>query len=119
MDDAFKFKIIFNGFTKSIFYSCDWTRQVVNINRYWDEMLDSFDRDEFKEYIQSECTQTEPYNLELAFINAATEWRIELMTSVANKIAQFNTDNIPDGTQLVRWNPKTRRMDFLFELCFI
>lgn len=120
MDDVFKSWIIDIGFSESTKHEIDWMRQVLNINKYWDTLVRSINRLKIEDCFKRECAELkilcDDYDIDEAIENVLTIWRIELMVSVANMIAQFYTDEIPDKPELVRWNSKTNKPEFIYEL---
>ena len=123
MDNIFKVRIFEYCFSNILRFTSIWQDQIYQLNKFWDQMINQIDREEFTRLFVSDCNQinlpSHVYNIEQGFQLAVTEWRIGLMTLVANRIAQLYTDNIPDATQFVRWNPKLCRMEFLFEIDYM
>ena len=114
--EIFKDLIIKYGFFKSRNYEVTWIDQVRNIDNYWDTLIRDINIEEFLDEYLKECSRQKctgrPIDILLNMQNVLCEWRLDLMTKVANQIAQFATDEV-DG-QFVKWNGS--KMDFLFKL---
>lgn len=108
-DEVFKFLIVRFGFFKSKYYEPIWIDQVRNINEYWNMLVHDINREELLQKYMKECKET--LDLDVNIEKTLGEWRIELMTRVANKIAQFAVDEV-EG-EFVRWNGK--QMEFIYK----
>ena len=56
------------------------------------------------------------YNFDESFQKSVTTWRVELMLSVANRIAKFFTDESASDSILVRWKDYTKCIEFIYKL---
>ena len=114
--EIFKELIIKYGFHKSRFYEATWIDQVKNINNYWDTLIRDINIEEFLDDYLKLCSKRKcirrPIDDLLNMHYVLCDWREDLMTKVANQIAQFATDEV-DG-QFVKWNGS--EMEFLFKL---
>lgn len=104
-DEAFQFLIEVFGFSDSHKFASKWTEQIFQIDFYWDQLLDSFNREDFRRMFCKYCNidRTPTYNFDDAFKKAKTEWRIDLMTRVADEIAHSHILGIPHSITLVKW----------------
>ena len=91
MDEQFKCVINVFAYQLSRKYMTSWQGQIVLIDRYWDQLLDSIDFDELAEFFNKCCKEEnlrpDEYNLNQALLSARNEWRVEMMTAAANDIA--------------------------------
>lgn len=102
-------RIIVNyGFFNSRLYKSSWIDQVLNINDYWDDLI----KDLSIETICDQCQEAPHFDIVGAMRLVLTDWRIELMTKVANQITQFYADEVCG--EFVKWNGT--KMEFLHGL---
>ena len=102
------------GFLKSQYHEATWQLQIKNIDRYWDDLIHNIDIEDFMDTFSRISKFNPKFHdahiptyLELSL----TEWRIELMTRVANRIGQFITDEITG--EYVIWDGAD--MKFLYD----
>ena len=118
MDENFKFVINVFAYQLSRKYMTSWQGQIVLIDRYWDQLLDSIDFDELAEFFNKCCKEEnlrpDEYNLNQALLSSRNEWRVEMMTAAANNIAyDFANIDVPYNHTLVTWNDNLRVMEFI------
>ena len=89
-------------------YKSSWIDQVLNINDYWDDLI----KDLSIETICDQCQEAPHFDIVGAMRLVLTDWRIELMTKVANQITQFYADEVCG--EFVKWNGT--KMEFLHGL---
>ena len=116
MEEAFKFWIEVYGFSDSHKFEKHWNQQIYQIDNYWNKMLDSINLVKFKTSLEKYCLkinniESPEYNLDELFRKAKIEWRIELMTNVANEIAHmFIRSSLK--SKLVKWNGSMMVIDW-------
>lgn len=111
VDDCFKSIIevfTLSNSSKYFDYDNNWVLQVENINKYWDELIDTIDLSALKFLVLREAKElgienAKEYNFEKALINAKTEWRKELILKGANYIASYYIDFDQDKVCIVAW----------------
>ena len=108
--DIFKRIIVKCGFFNSRLYKSSWIDQVLHINDYWDELIKDIN-------IQTICDSCMDESAPLFDVPeymklALTDWRVELMTKVANQITRFFADEV--SGDFVKWNGT--KMEFLYGL---
>ena len=116
VEEAFKFWIEVYGFSDSHKFEKHWN-QIYEINSYWNKMLDSFDTAQFKSSLEKYCLKMSntgqcEYNLDELFNKAKLEWRIELMTNVANEIAHMFIPSSSLKSRIVKWNGSMMVIDW-------
>lgn len=106
MEDKIKSSLIAFGFRRSLRYRSTWVKQITEISDYWNYMMTDVKLSELMDEFELVCARSgeecDPWDIVTHLKKAVTDWRIELMTSVANQIAQFWGDEI-DG-EFVQWN---------------
>ena len=106
MEDKIKSSLIAFGFRRSLRYRSTWVKQITEISDYWNYMMTDVKLSELMDEFELVCArlgqECDPLDIVTHLKKAVTDWRIELMTSVANQIAQFWGDEI-DG-EFVQWN---------------
>ena len=106
MEDKIKSSLIAFGFRRSLRYRSTWVKQITEISDYWNYMMTDVKLSELMDEFELVCARSgeecDPWDIITHLKKAVTDWRIELMTSVANQIAQFWGDEI-DG-EFVQWN---------------
>lgn len=120
MDDIFKFTIDTFGFSSSHAFAPTWIQQIVRMNSYWNELLDSFDPDSFFESFASHCNELglnyNSYSILNGFEKAKCEWRIELMIGISNNIAHFYTEGYKSDEVLVYWNDQAKQVQLVSDI---
>ena len=115
LNDSFKKTVENFAFLKSRHYEPTWMRQITEIDSYWDQLIRDINIEEFFESFDS-INEFQPalylYNIHSSLHRALTDWRVELMTRVANRIAQFATDEVCGV--FVKWDGE--KMKFLFDI---
>ena len=105
-EDTLKSTLVHISFNKSAKYRTNWYRQVKEIDCYWDQMISDIQEEDVLEIFFWACRKKkldyDPLDFKLKMQKATTEWRIELMTRVANKIYQFFHDEV--SGDFVKWN---------------
>ena len=95
-DDILKSSLISLGFRRAHRYRTSWVKQVREINNYWDYMIGDVKLNELISDFEYKCKRSDiscnGWEIVDHLSKAHTEWRIELMTEVANRIAQFWCD---------------------------
>ena len=113
MNEAFKTALEHVGFLKSKLFEPTWILQITRIDSYWDELIHSINIEEFCNTFDAINKQNVyAYNIHTSMYRALTDWRIELMTRVANRIAQFVTDEV--SGDFVKWDGA--EMKLLYEM---
>ena len=105
-EETFKSTLVHISFNKSAKYRTNWFRQVTEIDRYWDQMIQDIPQQDVMEIffwaLHKKKLAYDHLNFKLQMEKATTEWKIELMTRVANKIYQFFHDELEGD--FVKWN---------------
>ena len=105
-EETLKSTLVHISFNKSAKYRANWFRQVKEIDCYWDQMITDIQEEDLMESFFWSCRkkklESDHLNFKIQMKKVTTEWRIELMTRVANKIYQFFHDEV-DG-DFVKWN---------------
>ena len=109
--ELFKYLIELNGYEKARCFEEKWVTQIHKLHEYWDKLLDIIDRREFrmqfdKESVKLGLLHPETFDLNAAFDNARSKWKVSLMTRTANHIASFHVRRCIKDPKLVRWNGK-------------
>lgn len=86
-------------------YEKTWQGQILNMNNYWDDLVNCIDRNSFNLAFQELCRSyyclPEDYDLSLAFNYTVTIWRIDLMLNVGKSLVRCFSDSTSD---VVVWN---------------
>lgn len=103
-DKSLKTAIVNVCFLQSRKYRSTWVKQVQQIDKYWDQMINNLKLNELMDMFilhgnENDC---DAQDVVLNTQRALSEWRIELMTQVANKITQLMNDEV-EGDFVV-WN---------------
>ena len=109
MDNIFKRIIVNCGFFNSRLYKSSWIDQVVHINDYWDELIKDINIETICDSCMEQCKDAPHFDIVGYMKLALTDWRVELMTKVANMITQFYADEV--SGDFVKWNGT--EMEFL------
>ena len=110
--EIFKNIIVHYGFLNSRLYKSSLIEQVLNINDYWDELIKDIKIETICDACLKECNNTPHFNIVGYMKLVLTDWRVELMTKVANMITQFFADEVRGN--FVKWNGT--KMEFLYGL---
>lgn len=120
MEDSFKDALVVFAFSRSQNFASTWIQQIININEYWEDLLDSFYSTEFINYVCSDCAELEiqvnQEDFEKYFTKSKKTWRFQLMIKVANKIAYHYTNDYEVTEKLVFWDKKNERMKLRYQL---
>ena len=105
-EETLKSTLISVAFLNSRKYRSSWINQVKDIDIYWDHLITNLKlsqiMDLFSMISEKNNVICEPWEIVFHTQKALTDWRIELMTKVANKIAQFSKDEVEGD--FVNWN---------------
>ena len=87
----------------------DWRKQVDNIIDIWDQGVSLIIHELLHSLIWQTCLEEslpiDTFDYEKACRLAETEWRIELMLAVVERIIKWNDDDIdPRATELAVWD---------------
>ena len=109
MDDLFKVDYLLSVFSVLSQVEPDWRKQVNNMADIWDEGVRLIDHKLLHSLFESECQELslpfETFDYERAYKLAATEWRIELMLAVVEKIIKWFDDDVSlEATELAVWD---------------
>ena len=116
-DEAFQFCVEVFGFSNSLKYCDSWISRIYQIDVYWNKMLDSFNRSEFKQLFEKYCLESlntpgKEYDIEKAFKKAKEEWKVDLMTNVANEIAFGKIPTKSHRDVIVKWSGNMMIIDW-------
>ena len=109
MDDIFKEDYLLSVFSVLPDVEPDWQKQVNTMAEIWDEGVKLIDHKLLLKVFRDECQElslpVETFDYDRAYRLAATEWRIELMLAVVEKIIKWYDDDVPlDATELAVWD---------------
>ena len=116
-DEAFQFCVEVFAFSQSLKYCDSWISRIYQIDVYWNKMLDCFNQSDFKQLFEKYClesfnTSGEEYDMEQAFRKAKEDWKIDLMTSVANEIAFGKLPTKSHRDVIVKWSENMMIIDW-------
>ena len=104
-EEILKSALISLGFRRAHKYRKAWVKQVQDINNYWDHLIGDVKLNELMADFEYKCKRYDiecnPWDIVAHLRKAQTDWKIELMTEVANRIAQFWCDET-EG-EFVQW----------------
>ena len=96
-------------------FGLSWEQEIKQVNNLWEATGKLIDMNRFKKSFCSECNELgligDSFNFELAFENANTIWRSEIMTNVVNRIIIFWNDLIPINSKPAHWNGREMIID--------
>ena len=109
MDDIFKEDYLLSVFSVLPDVEPDWQKQVNTMAEIWDEGVKLIDHKLLLKVFRDECQElslpVETFDYDRAYRLAATEWRIELMLAVVEKIIKWYDDDVPlEATELAVWD---------------
>ena len=109
MDDIFKVDYLLSVFSVLGEVEPDWRIQVNTMAEIWDEGVKLIDHKLLRKLFESECQElslpVETFDYERAYRLAATEWRIELMLAVVERILKHYDDDVPlEAIELAVWD---------------
>ena len=110
--EIFKRIIVNYGFLNSRLYRSSWIEQVININDYWDELIKDLNIETICDACIAHYKNTPHFDIVGHMKLVLTDWRVEIMTKVANQITQFYADEVCGD--FVKWNGT--KMEFLHRL---
>jgi hypothetical protein len=110
--EMFKCAFASVAFLDSARYRQTWISQVRQIDEYWDEMILNADPEKLKSFLNLKQFKksVDERDFMIAIDKALTDWRIELMTRVANQITQFSNDETEGD--FVKWNGSEMELSF-------
>ena len=122
MDDIFKVDYLSSVFSVLGEVEPDWRKQVNTMNKIWDEGVKLIDHKLLHSLFESECEELslpfKAYDYERAYKLAATEWRIELMLAVVEKIIKWYDDDVAlEVTELAVWDVFKQQIDVDRSVC--
>ena len=109
MDDVFKMYYVLCVFSRLEQVEPDWRKQVDNIVNIWDQGVSLIIHELLHSLMWQTCLEEslpiETFDYEQACRLAETEWRIELMLAVVERIIKHYDDDVPiDATELAVWD---------------
>ena len=109
MDDVFKEDYLLSVFSVLPDVEPDWQKQVNTMAEIWDEGVKLIDHKLLLKVFRDECRElslpVETFDYERAYRLAATDWRIELMLAVVEKIIKWYDDDVSlEATELAVWD---------------
>ena len=109
IDDVFKMYYVLCVFSGLGQLELDWRKQVHNIIDIWDQGVSLIIHELLHSLIWQTCLEEslpiDTFDYEKACRLAETEWRIELMLAVVERIIKWNDDDIdPRATELAVWD---------------
>ena len=105
LEKTLKSAFVSFGFRGSHRYRATWIEQVQEIGDYWEYMMGDVKVNELMDEFSLECTRAnfecDRWEIIYHLKKAITDWKIELMTEVANRIVQLMNDKTEGD--FVRW----------------
>lgn len=106
LEELVKYALMTSGFRRSWKYRSNWIHRVKDINEYWNHLMADVKLTELMDEFELACArfgvEVDPWEIVPHLKKAVTEWRIELMTIVANRIVWLQCD--VDEGDFVQWN---------------
>ena len=122
MDDVFKEDYLLSVFSVLPDVEPDWQKQVNTMTEIWDEGVKLIDHKLLLKVFRDECRElslpVETFDYERAYRLAATDWRIELMLAVVEKIIKWYDDDVSlEATELAVWDVVKQQIDVDRSVC--
>ena len=122
MDDIFKEDYLLSVFSVLPNVEPDWQKQVNTMTEIWDEGVKLIDHKLLLKVFRDECRElslpVETFDYERAYRLAATDWRIELMLAVVEKIIKWYDDDVSlEATELAVWDVVKQQIDVDRSVC--
>ena len=108
MDDVFQRNYTIYMFSRIVMLEPEWKEQIKRLPEIWRECGKFITKDTFIYSFLKHCEAYDlpgkTYDFEKAFKKVNTEWCVELMLSLADRIIKHYDDNAPILIKVVAWD---------------